>query len=105
MQTLAVHEDAFRPATAFQALQSPTRRRLLGLLKAQGATDFTELADQLQISNLKLNYHLDLLEHAGLVRFRKTRQTAVSPTERTVVFRPVGWARMKKLWGDGMQGL
>ncbi len=107
MHSLPTRPEAFRPAAALQALDSPTRRRLLQVLQTQGPTDFTPLADQLQISNLKLNYHLGLLEEAGLVRFRKTRNrdTGESPVERTVVFRAVGWARMKKLWGEGMVGI
>ncbi len=106
MHSLPSRSEAFRPAAALQAIDSPTRRRLLQLLKHQGPTDFTPLADQLQISNLKLNYHLGLLEEAGLVRFRKTRGVqAAGSSERTIIFRPVGWARMKKLWGEGMVGL
>ncbi len=107
MHSLPSRPEAFRPAAALQALDSPTRRRLLQVLQAQGPTDFTPLADQLQISSLKLNYHLGLLEEAGLVRFRKTRHRDAnsSAAERTVIFRAVGWARMKKLWGEGMQGL
>lgn len=103
MQTLRASrtEEAFRPATAFRALQNPSRRRVLEVLRVRGAQTFAELADYLALSNLKLHYHLGLLEEAGLVRFRKTAGTAL--TERVVVFRPVGWARMKKLWGDGME--
>ena len=95
-------EEAFRPATAYQALHHPTRRRLLSVLRVRGAQTFAELADDLELSNLKLHFHLQLLEEAGLVRFRKTRD-ATPLADRAVVFRPIGWVRMKKLWGEGME--
>ena len=100
MHTLPASREAFRPATAYRALENPSRRRVLEVLRIRGAQTFDELADYLALSNLKLNYHLGLLEEAGLVRFRKIAGQALG--ER-VVFRPVGWARMKKLWGDGME--
>ena len=100
MHTLPASREAFRPATAYRALENPSRRRVLEVLRVRGAQTFDELADYLALSNLKLNYHLGLLEEAGLVRFRN----AGGPLgERVVVFRPVGWARMKKLWGEGVE--
>lgn len=95
-------EEAFRPATAYRALHHPTRRRLLGVLRVRGPQTFGELAAYLALSDLKLHFHLQLLGEAGLVRFRKT-PAATPLAERTVVFRPVGWARVKRLWGEGME--
>ena len=101
MQALSSVPEAFRPAAALTLLQSPSRVRILEVIRVRGPVGFTELADYLQLSTLKLNYHLGLLEEAGLVRFRKT--PSADPMQREIVFRPVGWARLKKQWSEGTQ--
>ena len=101
MHAITPHTEAFRPADTYALLQSPTRVRVLETVRAAGPLTFTALADTLALSNLKLRHHLSLLHDAGLVRFRKTRPDA-SPADEEVVFRPVGWARLRKRWTEGM---
>ena len=85
----------FRPATAYEVVANPTRRRLLELLRAHGPTDVLDLADELELSNLKLNHHLELLADLSLVRVAQRGE------RRVAKFRPVGWARLKKQWEEG----
>src|SRR5687767_10587957 len=51
----------------FHALADPTRRRLIDRL-ARGALPVTELAEPFSISLAAISKHLDVLEHAGIVR-------------------------------------
>ena len=104
MQALAQEPAHFRPADTFTLLQSPTRLRILEVLRLRKQVAFVDLADHLQLSNLKLNYHLELLADAGLVRFRKTSHER-SLCSRLIIFRPVGWARLRQRWAAGMQRL
>lgn len=105
MHALSLLPEVFRPADAFTLLQHPTRLRILEVVRIRGPINFTELADYLQLSNLKLNHHLSLLEEAGLLRFRKTSAAVASPMQREIIFRPIGWARLKKQWEQGSQAL
>ena len=51
----------------FHALADRTRRRLIDRL-ARGALPVTELAEPFSISLAAISKHLDVLEHAGIVR-------------------------------------
>lgn len=68
------HPDAAEDADATGAVDSvlgaladPTRRRLLGLLAAQGEATATSLAGQLPVSRQAVVKHLTVLDAAGLV--------------------------------------
>ena len=50
----------------FKALNDPTRREILELLKEKDLTA-GEIADQFNISKPSISHHLDLLRQAGLV--------------------------------------
>jgi ArsR family transcriptional regulator len=52
--------------TLFKALNDPTRREILELLKEKDLTA-GEIADQFNISKPSISHHLDLLRQAGLV--------------------------------------
>lgn len=55
----------------FKALNDPTRRSILDLLKAKDLTA-GEIADEFNISKPSISHHLDLLKQAGLVEsYRK----------------------------------
>lgn len=58
----ATHEDD----EAFRALASPSRRRVLALVKEE-ARPVGELADELGVSQPAVSQHLALLRQAGLV--------------------------------------
>jgi DNA-binding transcriptional ArsR family regulator len=55
----------------FSALADPTRRRVLGLLGAEGERTATALADRLPISRQAIVKHLAVLDEAGLVAGRR----------------------------------
>ncbi|MEO1021038.1 MAG: autorepressor SdpR family transcription factor [Bacteroidota bacterium] len=52
--------------TFFKALNDPTRREILDLLKEKDLTA-GEIADAFNISKPSISHHLDLLKQAGLV--------------------------------------
>ena len=54
----------------FAAVADPTRRWILERLRAEGALSVSSLAESLPISRQAVTKHLDVLEHAGLVRKR-----------------------------------
>ena len=55
----------------FAALADPTRRRVLGLLGAEGERTATALAERLPISRQAIVKHLAVLDEAGLVVGRR----------------------------------
>lgn len=63
--TLLENSDQVRAAL------SPLRRKLLDLLHQPASA--SELGAQLGLSRQKINYHLGVLEHAGLLRLVETR--------------------------------
>lgn len=54
----------------FRALADPTRRRILGLLRA-GTQNVNEIAQNFQTSRPAISKHLRLLRLAGLIETRK----------------------------------
>ena len=89
---------AFRPAAAYEALSNTTRRRLLDYLRTSGPCVTLVLADEFELSNLKVRHHLDVLKAAGLVRLRPA-----NAGDQIATFSPIGWARLKRQWENGMQ--
>lgn len=57
----------------FKALNDPTRREILQLLKKSDLTA-GEIADQFSISRPSISHHLEILKQAGLVSSRKDGQ-------------------------------
>ena len=57
----------------FKALNDPTRREILQLLKDSGMTA-GEIAGHFTISKPSISHHLDVLKRAGLVRSRREGQ-------------------------------
>jgi DNA-binding transcriptional ArsR family regulator len=52
-------------------LADPVRRRILGLLAAEGARTATQLAAELPVSRQSVTKHLGMLDRAGLVSVRR----------------------------------
>ena len=52
--------------TLFKALDDPTRRRIIEMLREKDLTA-GEIADAFSISKPSISHHLDLLKQAGLV--------------------------------------
>ena len=57
----------------FKALNDPTRREILQLLKQSDLTA-GEIADHFSISRPSISHHLEILKQAGLVSSRKEGQ-------------------------------
>ena len=74
----------------FKALNDPTRREILELLKKKDLTA-GEIADQFNISKASLSHHLDLLRQAGLVQSVKEGQFIYYSLNTTVMDEIVKW--------------
>ena len=55
----------------FAAVADPTRRELLGRLRAAGPLSVTSLSDGLPMTRQAVTKHLDALRDAGLIRIRR----------------------------------
>lgn len=74
----------------FKALNDPTRREILELLKDQDLTA-GEIAAQFHISKPSISHHLDLLRQAGLVESVKEGQFIYYSLNTTVVDEILKW--------------
>jgi len=74
----------------FKALNDPTRREILELLKAKDLTA-GEIADQFNISKPSISHHLDLLRQAGLVVSVKEGQFIYYSLNTTVMDEMLKW--------------
>jgi ArsR family transcriptional regulator len=76
--------------TLFKALNDPTRREILELLKEKDLTA-GDLADQFNISKPSISHHLDLLRQAGLVLSVKEGQFILYSLNTTVMDEMLKW--------------
>jgi len=74
----------------FKALNDPTRREILELLKEKDLTA-GEIADQFSISKPSISHHLDLLRQAGLVVSVKEGQYMYYSLNTTVMDEMLKW--------------
>jgi ArsR family transcriptional regulator len=74
----------------FKALNDPTRREILELLRARDMTA-GEIADKFHISFPSISHHLDLLKQAKLVVAEKEGQFVYYSLNTTVVDEIVKW--------------
>jgi ArsR family transcriptional regulator len=74
----------------FKALNDPTRREILQLLKNRDLTA-GEIADQFDISKPSISHHLDLLRQAGLVQSVKEGQFVYYSLNTTVMDEILTW--------------
>jgi ArsR family transcriptional regulator len=74
----------------FKALNDPTRREILELLKEKDLTA-GEIADQFNISKPSISHHLDLLRQAGLVVSVKEGQFILYSLNTTVMDEMIKW--------------
>ncbi|GAB3229585.1 hypothetical protein GCM10027346_15120 [Hymenobacter seoulensis] len=74
----------------FKALNDPTRRAILELLREQPRTA-GEIADHFQFSKPTISHHLDLLRQADLVTSDKQGQFVTYTLNMTVVDELLGW--------------
>ena len=76
--------------TFFKALNDPTRREILELLRKKDLTA-GEIADHFNISKPSISHHLDLLRQAGLVESVKEGQFMNYSLNTTVVDEIITW--------------
>ncbi len=74
----------------FKALNDPTRREILELLKERDLPA-GEIADKFNISKPSISHHLDLLRQANLVTSRKEGQFVYYSINLTVIDELVKW--------------
>ncbi len=74
----------------FKALNDPTRREILELLKVKDLTA-GEIADRFSISKPSISHHLDLLRQAGLVMSVKDGQFIYYSLNTTVMDEMLKW--------------
>jgi len=74
----------------FKALNDPTRRKILELLRTKDMTA-GEIADEFNISKPSISHHLDLLKQASLVEALKQGQFIFYSLNTTVVDEIVQW--------------
>jgi ArsR family transcriptional regulator, arsenate/arsenite/antimonite-responsive transcriptional repressor len=74
----------------FKALNDPTRREILEMLKDKDLTA-GEIAGQFHISKPSISHHLDLLKQAGLVESVKEGQFIYYSLNTTVVDEILRW--------------
>jgi len=74
----------------FKALNDPTRREILEMLKEKDLTA-GEIADQFNISKPSISHHLDLLRQAGLVVSVKEGQFILYSLNTTVMDEMLKW--------------
>ena len=74
----------------FKALNDPTRREILELLKEKDMTA-GEISDQFNISKPSISHHLDLLRQAGLVVSVKEGQFVSYSLNTTVMDEMLKW--------------
>jgi len=76
--------------TLFKALNDPTRRAILEMLKEKDMTA-GEIADSFHISKPSISHHLDLLKQAGLVVAEKEGQFIYYSINTTVMDEMLKW--------------
>ncbi|MDF7809792.1 MULTISPECIES: autorepressor SdpR family transcription factor [Hymenobacter] len=74
----------------FKALNDPTRRAILELLREQPRTA-GEIAEHFQFSKPTISHHLDLLRQADLVSSDKQGQFVTYTLNMTVMDELLGW--------------
>ena len=76
--------------TLFKALNDPTRRRILDMLKEKDMTA-GEIADAFNISKPSISHHLDLLKRAGLISSTREGQFLRYRLDTTVLEDALQW--------------
>ena len=81
----------------FKAMNDPTRRQILNLLKEKDLSA-GEIADAFDISKPSISHHLDLLKQAGLVTAARDGQFIMYSLDTTVLDDAAQW--LFELMGD-----
>jgi DNA-binding transcriptional ArsR family regulator len=76
--------------TLFKALNDPTRRQILDLLR-EGDLNAGEIAERFDMTKPSISHHLDLLRQAGLVEATKQGQFINYSLNTTVLDELLAW--------------
>ncbi|KAB7730027.1 autorepressor SdpR family transcription factor [Rudanella paleaurantiibacter] len=76
--------------TLFKALNDPTRRQMLDLLRG-GDLTAGEIADRFAMTKPSISHHLDLLRQAGLVESTRQGQFIYYSLNTSVLDELLGW--------------
>ena len=76
--------------TLFKALNDPTRRQILDLLRG-GDLNAGDIAEQFDMTKPSISHHLDLLRQAGLVEATKQGQFISYTLNTTVLDDLLAW--------------
>ena len=74
----------------FKALNDPTRRQILDLLR-EGDLNAGEIAERFDMTKPSISHHLDLLRQAGLVESVKQGQFIMYSLNTTVLDELLAW--------------
>lgn len=74
----------------FKALNDPTRREMLELLKSKDLAA-GEIATHFNISKPSISHHLDILKRADLITFEKNGQFVIYSINTTVLEDVLQW--------------
>jgi ArsR family transcriptional regulator, arsenate/arsenite/antimonite-responsive transcriptional repressor len=74
----------------FKALNDPTRRQILELLR-NGSLTAGDIAEQFEMTKPSISHHLDLLRQAGLVDSTKQGQFITYTLNTTVLDELLAW--------------
>ncbi|SDX69497.1 autorepressor SdpR family transcription factor [Flavobacterium degerlachei] len=74
----------------FKALNDPTRREILELLKSKDLAA-GEIATHFNISKPSISHHLDILKRADLITFEKKGQFIIYSVNTTVMEDVLQW--------------
>lgn len=75
----------------FRALNDPTRRQILDLLREHGTLSAGAIAEQFDVSKPTMSHHLDLLKQAGLVEAERNGQFISYSLNMTVLDELLEW--------------
>jgi ArsR family transcriptional regulator len=75
---------------AFKALNDPTRREILELLKKKDLTA-GEIVEKFNISGPSISHHLEILKRAGLIESEKQGQFVLYSLNTTVLDEIMSW--------------
>ncbi len=90
----------------FQALADPTRRLLLSRLRETEGLSINELSADLPMSRQAVTKHLDLLQAAGLVRFRRVGRRRLHELEPIPLKSVQDWlAPYAQAWDERLTSL
>lgn len=75
---------------AFKALNDPTRREILELLR-KGDLSAGEIVEQFHMTGASISHHLNLLKRAGLIESEKRGQFVIYSLNTTVLDDIMKW--------------